>query len=116
MERGPAGGVRKGDEEEGGFFFLSDFSSLLIFYFKSLSDIVKKFASLSLSAILQECKVFDDSNFVRKHPKRCCQLLIKLLYLLNRGERLREQETSSIFFRVTKLFQSADVRGVGDSG
>jgi hypothetical protein len=31
------------------------------------------FVGLQKSAVLQECRVFHDSEFVRMHPKRCCQ-------------------------------------------
>jgi coatomer subunit gamma len=67
---------------------------------------------LDKSAVLQECRVFHDAKFVKNHPKRCCQLITKLLYLLTRGETVAGSEASEVFFGVTKLFQSTDVRFV----
>lgn len=54
--------------------------------------------------------MFHDAKFVKMHPKRCCQLITKLLYLLAQGETLGGSEASEVFFGVTKLFQSTDVR------
>ena len=73
-------------------------------------ELMKRLAAMTLSSVLQECRAFDDADFVKNHPKRCCQLLTKLLYLLSKGERFTGEEASSVFFRVTKLFQSPDVR------
>jgi len=52
--------------------------------------------------------VFSDSNVVTHHPKRCCQLITKLLHILNTGETFSSSETMEVFFGVTKLFQSKD--------
>ena len=54
--------------------------------------------------------MFHDAKFVKAHPKRCCMLITKLLYLLSQGETLGGSEASEVFFGVTKLFQSTDVR------
>ena len=62
------------------------------------------------STVIQECRVFHDAKFVKNHPKRCCQMITKLLYLLTQGETLQGTEASEVFFGVTKLFQSTDVR------
>ncbi len=70
----------------------------------SLYDNIEK------STVLQECRVFHDSKFVKLHPKRCCQMITKLLYLLTQGEKFAGGEASEVFFGVTKLFQSPDVR------
>lgn len=32
------------------------------------------FASLEIMSVLQEARAFNESNFVRMHPKRCCQV------------------------------------------
>jgi hypothetical protein len=37
-------------------------------------------------------------------------MITKLLYLLSQGETLGGSEASEVFFGVTKLFQSTDVR------
>jgi len=60
------------------------------------------------STVIQECRVFHDAKFVKLHPKRCCQMITKLLYLLTQGETLAGTEASEVFFGVTKLFQSTD--------
>ena len=42
-------------------------------------------------------------------PNKCIQLMTKLLYLLGKGENFSSKEsTESIFFPMTKLFQSKD--------
>ena len=69
---------------------------------------VSPFANIDKSAVIQECKVFHDSNFVKNHPKRCCQHITKLLYILTQGESLGAQDSMQVFFGVTKLFQSTD--------
>lgn len=60
--------------------------------------------------MLLDCRVFHDANFVKKHPKRCCQHITKLLCLFTRGETFSSTEISDVFFGVTKLFQSPDVQ------
>ena len=57
---------------------------------------------------LQDCRVFHDANFVRMHPKRCCQQITRLLYLLTQGETFTGPDAEAVFFGVTKLFQSQD--------
>lgn len=58
--------------------------------------------------MLQETKIFSDANMVTKHPKKCCQLITKLLHILTQGEPFTSAETTAVFFGVTKLFQSKD--------
>lgn len=53
--------------------------------------------------------MFNDAKFVKSHPKRCCQQITKLLYLLSQGETFSGADASEVFFGVTKLFQSPDV-------
>jgi hypothetical protein len=69
---------------------------------------VHPFIHLDKAAVLQDCRVFHDAGFVRMHPKRCCQLLTKLLWFLSQGETLGQAESTEVFFGVTKLFQSPD--------
>ena len=71
------------------------------------------YADIDKTAVLQEARVFHDATHVRLHPKRCCMLLTKLLYLLGQGETFAPSETTEVFFGVTKLFQSQDVRPDG---
>lgn len=42
--------------------------------------------------LLQECRVFNDSNVVTNHPRRCCQLITKLLHILTQGETFTSSE------------------------
>ena len=46
--------------------------------------------------------------FVKTHPKRCCQQISRLLYLLSHGETFSGPDAEAVFFGVTKLFQSVD--------
>lgn len=66
------------------------------------------FQGLDKATVLQETKIFSDANTVTRHPKKCCQLITKLLHILTQGEPFTSAETTSVFFGVTKLFQSKD--------
>lgn len=66
------------------------------------------FQGLDKATVLQETKIFSDANMVTKHPKKCCQLITKLLHILTQGEPFTSAETTAVFFGVTKLFQSKD--------
>lgn len=46
--------------------------------------------------MLQECRVFSDSNVVTNHPRRCGMLITKLLYILTQGETLSSSETTEV--------------------
>ena len=35
------------------------------------------FVGLDKAAVLQECRCFHDANFVKMHPKRCCQQILR---------------------------------------
>jgi coatomer subunit gamma len=62
---------------------------------------------LKKSQVLQETRIFNDSQI---NPKKCSHLLIKILYLIGLGEKLNESEATDIYFSVTKLFISEDVK------
>lgn len=66
------------------------------------------FQNLDKATVLQETKIFSDANMVTKHPKKCCQLITKLLHILTQGEPFTSTEATEVFFGVTKLFQSKD--------
>lgn len=66
------------------------------------------FRALEKSKVLQECRKFHDQTFTKRHPKRCCQLITKLLVLLTHGEVFSSTEVTDVFFGVTKLFESED--------
>ncbi|KAF5443962.1 hypothetical protein F2P56_036475 [Juglans regia] len=63
------------------------------------------FLGIEKGAVLQEARVFNDPQL---DPRRCSQVITKLLYLLNQGEAFTKIEATEVFFAVTKLFQSRD--------
>ncbi|EFH45403.1 hypothetical protein ARALYDRAFT_491217 [Arabidopsis lyrata subsp. lyrata] len=63
------------------------------------------FMGIEKGAVLQEARVFNDPQV---DPRRCSQVITKLLYLLNQGESFTKVEATEVFFSVTKLFQSKD--------
>ncbi|XP_010530844.1 PREDICTED: coatomer subunit gamma-like [Tarenaya hassleriana] len=63
------------------------------------------FMGIEKGAVLQEARVFNDPQL---DPRRCSQVITKLLYLLNQGETFTKIEATEVFFSVTKLFQSKD--------
>ncbi|CAA7051496.1 unnamed protein product [Microthlaspi erraticum] len=63
------------------------------------------FLGIEKGAVLQEARVFNDPHL---DPRRCSQVITKLLYLLNQGESFTKVEATEVFFSVTKLFQSKD--------
>ncbi|GMI83604.1 gamma2 Coat Protein [Hibiscus trionum] len=64
------------------------------------------FLGIEKGAVLQEARVFNDPQL---DPRRCSQVITKLLYLLNQGETFTKVEATEVFFSVTKLFQSKDI-------
>lgn len=43
---------------------------------------VSPYQDLEKATVLQECRVFHDANIVTQDPRRCCQLITKLLHIL----------------------------------
>lgn len=64
------------------------------------------FYGIDKGAVLQEARCFNDPQI---DPRRCQQVITKLLYLLNQGETFTKKEASEVFFSVTKLFQNKDI-------
>ncbi|KAJ6310658.1 hypothetical protein OIU76_015390 [Salix suchowensis] len=64
------------------------------------------FLGIEKGAVLQEVRVFNDPQL---DPRRCSQVITKLLYLLNQGDSFSKNEATEVFFSVTKLFQSKDL-------
>lgn len=64
------------------------------------------FYGIEKGAVLQEARIFNDPHV---DPRRCQQVITKLLYLLTQGESFTKTEASDVFFSVTKLFQHKDV-------
>ncbi|KAJ1704739.1 hypothetical protein LUZ63_004518 [Rhynchospora breviuscula] len=63
------------------------------------------FFGIEKGAVLQEARVFNDPQI---DPRRCSQVITKVLYILNQGDTLTQIEGTEVFFSVTKLFQSKD--------
>ncbi|KAL9253317.1 Coatomer subunit gamma-like protein [Drosera capensis] len=63
------------------------------------------FLGIEKGAVLQEARVFHDPQL---DPRKCSQVITKLLYLLNQGETFIKVEATEVFFAVTQLFQSKD--------
>lgn len=68
------------------------------------------FHGIEKNQVLQEAKMFNSSETVTRHPRRCRRVLTKLLYLILMGDHYSGSEASEVFFGVTKLFQSSNVR------
>ena len=66
------------------------------------------FADLEKATVLQECRVFSDSKVVTDSPRKCSQLITKLLHIVTQGDAMSSAEVTEVFFGVTKLFQSSD--------
>lgn len=94
-------------------------ATALLNEFKTLRDKLKNdddndyadspYQNLEKATVLQECRVFHDAQVVTQNPRKCCQLITKMLFLLVRGESFTSTEVTEVFFGVTKLFQSKDV-------
>ncbi|KAL4445701.1 hypothetical protein ABPG74_006252 [Tetrahymena malaccensis] len=61
------------------------------------------FSKISKSQVLQDCKQFTSAQL---NDRQCRQLLSQLIYLINQGNKFSDQEQSTLFFQVTRLFQS----------
>lgn len=64
------------------------------------------YASIERSAVLQEARIFQQTPI---NPRKCCEILTKIIYLINQGEIITTSEATETFFAMTKLFQSKDV-------
>lgn len=63
--------------------------------------------AIEKNKVLQDSRCFDDRQI---NSKECLSIITKILFLLNQGEELTDNEGTELFFRVTKLFQSTDPR------
>ncbi|KAK9828743.1 hypothetical protein WJX72_001875 [[Myrmecia] bisecta] len=63
------------------------------------------FYGIEKGAVLQEARIFNDAHI---DPRKCQQVITKLLYLLCQGETFSQKEATEVFFSVTKLFQNKD--------
>ena len=65
------------------------------------------FQGLEKGVVLQETRIFNQTPL---KTRQCYQLLTKILYVMMHGEEITTKEATDVFFAVTKLFQSKDVR------
>lgn len=63
------------------------------------------FHNIEKTSVLQEARTFNETPV---HPRKCAEILTKILYLLNQGEALGTTEATEAFFAMTKLFQCRD--------
>ncbi|KAL6622139.1 Coatomer, gamma subunit [Neocallimastix californiae] len=64
------------------------------------------FQRIDKSTVLQEARAFNEYPI---NPKKCQQILTKILYLLAHSEVFATAEATETFFSITKLFQSKDI-------
>lgn len=62
-------------------------------------------SEIEKTKVLQEAKCFDASC---NNPRDCIPVMCKVVYLLNKGEAFTETESTEIFFRACKLYQSSN--------
>ena len=66
---------------------------------------VPRFDDLRKDLTLQSVSIFNEKNI---QNEQCIEILINLIYLLNKGEKFSEKEKETIFFSATKLLHSAN--------
>ena len=66
---------------------------------------VPRFDDLRKDLTLQNASIFNEKNV---QSDQCIEILINLIYLLNKGEKFSEKEKESIFFSATKLLHNAN--------
>nr|CDS21793.1 Coatomer subunit gamma [Echinococcus granulosus] len=64
------------------------------------------YMNVDKSAVLQDARLF---NANQPNPRKCIQILTRILCLLNKGVKFSRQEATTTFFAVTKLFQLPNV-------
>lgn len=64
------------------------------------------FANMDRNLVLRESRCFNDKVI---NPGKCSIVLTKILYLVNHGEDLSQDEALEVFFACTKLFQCKNV-------
>lgn len=67
---------------------------------------VLPFQGIEKGLLLQERRLFNETPL---NPRKCCQLLTKIIYLLIQGENFTTKEANDLFIDTTKLFQSKDI-------
>mmetsp|Transcript_33383 Transcript_33383/g.72991 ORF Transcript_33383/g.72991 Transcript_33383/m.72991 type:complete len:928 (-) Transcript_33383:127-2910(-) len=70
-------------------------------------EFVNPWANQDKASVLQQSRCFSDAPI---DSEKCLNLLTRVLYLLQQGEKFTSQELTTLFFDVTKLFQSPSTR------
>mmetsp|Transcript_16899 Transcript_16899/g.33010 ORF Transcript_16899/g.33010 Transcript_16899/m.33010 type:complete len:887 (-) Transcript_16899:180-2840(-) len=71
-----------------------------------MDDEESPFANMDRNLVLREARCFNDKVV---NPGKCSIVLTKILYLLNQGEEISQEEALDVFFACTKLFQCKNV-------
>ena len=72
---------------------------------KDEDEAYSPFTGLQKATVLQEGRCFNDRDI---NVRKCIGILTKILWLLSQGEKLTRNETTEVFFGVTKLLQAKD--------
>lgn len=70
-------------------------------------EFVNPWSNQDKAAVLQHSRCFSDTPL---DAMKCLDLLTRIMYLLQQGEKFTEKELTTLFFDVTKLFQSPSAR------
>lgn len=74
-------------------------------YMKKDEDADQMMLKLDRTSVFQDARLFNSSPI---SPRRCRTLLTKISILLFTGERFTEDEATTLFFGISKLFQNKD--------
>ena len=69
-------------------------------------ELESPFAGLQKAQVLRDARTL--FNATSLDINKCCLTLTRILHLLQHGEEFTKEETTDVFFSVTKLFQSQD--------
>lgn len=72
---------------------------------ESEGDGISMFAQMDKALLVQEAKVFNETPL---RIEKCTLVLTKVLFLLYQGETFNSKDATSLFFSITKSFQSKD--------
>lgn len=70
-------------------------------------EFVNPWANQDKAAVMQSARCFSDSPI---DAHKCVDLLTRIVYLLQQGEKFTAEEMTRLFFDVTKLFQCPNTR------
>mmetsp|Transcript_116325 Transcript_116325/g.329047 ORF Transcript_116325/g.329047 Transcript_116325/m.329047 type:complete len:929 (+) Transcript_116325:105-2891(+) len=70
-------------------------------------EFVNPWSSQDKASVLQQTRCFGDTPI---DAPKCMELCTRVLYLIQQGEKFTANELTSLFFGVTKLFQSTNTR------